>query len=75
MNYGRFLGHVILFIGFIFSFLNGILILKSGYFTNPFNRKQEIEGWKSIVAGLLLIVFGVWCLWALLGLFGVFITS
>ncbi len=71
MNYGRFLGHVILFIGFLFSFLNGILVLKSGCFTNPFDRKREVEGWKAIAVGLVLIAFGLWCLWALLGLLGV----
>jgi len=71
MNYGRFLGHVILFIAIVFSTLNGILILKSQCLTNPFNRKEEIEGWKAVIVGVILVLFGLWCLWALLGLLGI----
>ena len=71
MNYGRFLGHVILFIGFIFSTLNGLLVLRARCFTSPFDRKKEIEGWKAITAGIFLIAFGLWCLWGLFGLLGI----
>ena len=61
----RLLPHFILFAGFLYLTLNGIIILKTRYFTHPFNRKKQIEGSMAILVGLFFILFGLYCLWLL----------
>ena len=58
----NFIVHGILLLGFILASFNGITILLAGYYTNPFNRKSVVEGWKAVVSGILLVMFGIWCL-------------
>ena len=58
----RFLVHGILFIAFIFLTCDGILTLKTRFYTSPFNRKRYLEGGKAIVVGIIYIVIGLSCL-------------
>ncbi len=49
-----------LFIIFVIFTCNGIIILKTQCFHHPFNQKKIIDGKRAIIAGIILILIGIY---------------
>ena len=70
----RLLPQFLLFAAFLYATLNGLFILKTGSFTRPFYPRQQIEGKKAIVLGVIFLIAGLWFLFGFIASLSPLIT-
>ncbi len=53
------MGNIFFLVIFIFATFNGIIILKTRSFSNPYKSRSVIQGLPAIVIGIILLLLGL----------------